>query len=33
MDEPLGALDKNLRFGMQVEIKEFSGASARPCST
>ena len=33
MDEPLGALDKNLRFEMQVEIKEFSGASARPCST
>ncbi len=22
MDEPLGALDKNLRFEMQVEIKE-----------
>ena len=33
MDEPLGALDKNLREEMQLEIKHLSDGSARPSST
>ena len=33
MDEPLSALDKNLREEMQYEIKQFHARSARPFST
>ena len=33
MDEPLGALDKQLREHMQLEIKQLHESSASPSST